>query len=207
MGRGSRRGKQVDPNRLKRVVSSITGSQRNQINDKTLLTRIARQYFGYSKSTKVSRKCLNLIRNRCTMLNFGTDFETDRIQQDETESIEDTTIEENIQGRIDPTSPVQESEEQGKGKIKASEETEQDVCEHLSDSERHSWQTFVPISPLSSLAGMCSIYFIMAVLMDSLPKETRIIFLFLKCEKEQKSGSLSYTFLANQPNTSILLHH
>ena len=124
MGRGSRRGKQVEPDRLKHVLSSITSSQRNQINDKTLLTRIVRQYFGYSKSTKVSRKCLNLNRNRCTRLNFGTDFETAHIQQDETESIEDTTIEGNIQGSIDPTSPVEESEEQGEGKIKAPEETE-----------------------------------------------------------------------------------
>ena len=79
------------------------------------------------------------------------------------ESIEDINIEENIQERVDIASPVKESEEQGKGKIKVSEETEQEVSQHLSDSDdRHSWQMLAPINP--SLAGMCSISFIMASL-------------------------------------------
>ena len=43
------------------------------------------------------------------------------------ESNEDINIEENIQERVDIASPVKESEDQGKGKTKISEETEQDV--------------------------------------------------------------------------------
>ena len=143
--------RKIDLDELKRVVLNVGDYTGNY--NKKVLTRIAQDYFGYSKSTRVRKKCLYIIRNNCRRLNFDTDVGPDHIHQDAAGTVGDT-IDENMQGRMDAARPDEERVGHAVEEAKASEETGQGNGEYISNIDRHSWQIFTPRSPLHSLSGI-----------------------------------------------------